>query len=156
MLVFRCRVSRCPRPVQFAIRLRAHSGHTVARALGAVVLRVNATRFNRRVGTSGAGDSFRNCDPSGIRTFPVRFDDNRGTTRTCIDCRGVPGRLRPVDSFRVSPLHSIEGTAKPACRGNHVASEPAPTSVEELDHAALASARHGEIDRELAVSPPVA
>ena len=30
-------------------------------------------------------------DPSGIRTFPGRFDDNRGTTRTCIDCRGVPG-----------------------------------------------------------------
>jgi hypothetical protein len=30
---------------------------------------------------------------SGIRTFPGRFDDNRGTTRTCIDCRGVPGAL---------------------------------------------------------------
>ena len=46
-------------------------------------------------------------DPSGIRTFPGRFDDNRGATRTCIDCRGVPGRSnstlrsaarRPVDA----------------------------------------------------------
>src|SRR5436190_16209273 len=36
-------------------------------------------------------ESLRNCDPSGIRTLPGRFDDNRGTTRTCIDCRGVSG-----------------------------------------------------------------
>ena len=40
-------------------------------------------------------------DPSGIRTFPARFDANRGTTRTCIDCRGVPGRLGRIGSFHL-------------------------------------------------------
>ena len=70
---------------------------------------------------AGRSRRIKNCDPSGIRTFPGRFDANRGTTRTCIDCRGVPGRFGPVGSFRVPPSCSVAGTRIPWRRGNHVA-----------------------------------
>ena len=50
-----------------------------------------------RYPTTASAESFRNCDPSGIRTFPGRFDDNRGTTRTCIE--GVEA-FRRVPEFR--------------------------------------------------------
>src|SRR6185503_532719 len=71
-------------------------------------------------------------DPSRIRTFPGRFDDNRGTTRTCIDCRGVPGRFGPVGSFRVRPSHSAPGTRIPERRGNHVATESHARSEDRI------------------------
>jgi hypothetical protein len=62
-------------------------------------------------------------DPSGIRTLLARFDTSRGTTRTCIDRRGVPGRFEPDSFFRANPSRSAAGARTPGRRGNHVATE---------------------------------
>ena len=74
-----------------------------------------------RVARAAPAESFRKCDSSGIRTFPARFDHNRGTTRTCIDCRGRFGRFGPVGLFRLTPPGAAAGSRIPGRRGNHVA-----------------------------------
>ena len=81
-------------------------------------------RFGRRRSRARAAiglDSLQCSDPSGIRTFPGRLDHNRGTTRTCILCRGVPGgsgRCLQSVSYRADPCLGapIHGVVQP--RGN--------------------------------------
>jgi hypothetical protein len=62
---------------------------TVSRQLVRKSWRVSCAAAKRREGSRVAYTKER--DPSGIRTVPGRFDVNRGTTRTCIECEGVSG-----------------------------------------------------------------
>jgi hypothetical protein len=69
------------------------------------------------------------CDPIGNRTAPGRVDQNRGTTRTCIEVRGVPGGSGVLRPFRADPRALLVYPLLPARRGNHVTTELAGSRI---------------------------